>query len=209
MPAKNDDLHGNVPDHSPVALVLIDVVNDFDFETGQALLENALPIAERLAELKKRCAEAGIPAIYANDNFGRWRSDKDALLKHCLSERAAGHDFVRRLLPGEEDYFVLKPKHSAFYSTTLDLLLLYLNVRTVIMTGLTGDICVLFSANDAYLRDYHLIVPSDCIASADEGENRHALAHMQRVLGADITPSTELDLSAITRETRRDSPRGS
>lgn len=76
-------------------------------------------------------------------------------------------------------------------------LLEYLQVKTLILTGLTGDICVLFTANDAYMRDYHLIVPADCVASSDESENERALAHMARVLKADIRPSAELELEEL------------
>jgi len=95
---------------------------------------------------------------------------------------------------------VLKPKHSGFYATTLDLLLRYLKVTTVILTGLTGVICVLFTANDAYMRDFHLLVPADCVASLHPDENRHALTHMHRVLHADIRPSTALDLNTLKRQ---------
>jgi nicotinamidase-related amidase len=198
MPAKNEDLHGNVPDQSPVALVMIDVINDFEYPTGEALLRHALPMAERLATLKRRARAARIPTLYVNDNFGKWRSDLRSLIEHCLEHGARGARFVRALLPDEEDYFVLKPKHSGFYSTTLDTLLDYLKVRTLILTGLTGDNCVLFTANDAYMRDLNLVVPGDCVVSADADENAHALGHMQRVLDADTTPSTELDLAALS-----------
>jgi nicotinamidase-related amidase len=95
---------------------------------------------------------------------------------------------------------VLKPKHSGFYAMTLDLLLRYLQVTTVILTGLTGDVCVLFTANDAYMRDFHLVVPADGVASLHPDENRHALTHMHRVLHADIRPSTALDLNALKRQ---------
>ncbi|HEY0078031.1 MAG TPA: isochorismatase family cysteine hydrolase [Pyrinomonadaceae bacterium] len=200
MPAKNEDLHGNVPDKADLALLLIDVINDLEFDSGEQLLKHALPMAEHLAALKRRAKQSGIPVIYVNDNFGRWQSDFNKLLSHCLDEGVRGRPVAELLRPDEEnDYFVLKPKHSGFFSTTLDTLLEYLQVKTLILTGLTGDICVLFTANDAYMRDFHLIVPSDCVASSDPEENRHAIEHMQRVLKADTTPSTELDLEKLKR----------
>jgi nicotinamidase-related amidase len=203
MPAKNDDLHGNVPDNADIALLLIDVINDLEFDGGEALLRHALPMAEQIAALKRRATQAGIPAVYVNDNFGRWQSDFAKLLAHCLTDGVRGQPLAERLRPEPDDYFVLKPKHSGFYSTTLDSLLHYLKVTTVILTGLTGDICVLFTANDAYMRDLHLVVPADCVASLHPEENRHALAHMQRVLKADIRSSTALDFNALQRHTRR------
>jgi nicotinamidase-related amidase len=194
---RNADLHGNVPDTCPVALLLIDVVNDLEFEDGDALLTHALPMAERLAALACRCREAGIPVVYVNDNFGRWRSDFRTLLQRCLDTPVRGRPVVSRLRPDERDYFVLKPKHSGFYSTTLDILLRYLGATTVILTGLTGDICVLLTAHDAYLRDLQLLVPADCVASVEPAENEHALRYMSRVLKADTRRSGELDLTVL------------
>src|ERR671931_1659786 len=174
MPAKNPDLHGNAPDEAPTVLLLIDVINDFEFDGGEALLAQALPMAERLAALKRRLRAAGVPAIYVNDNFGRWRSDFRALLAHCCRDGVRGQPVVERLLPEADDYFVLKPKHSGFFSTTLDVLLDYLKARTLILTGVAGNICVLFTANDAYMRDFHLYVPADCVASNRAEDNAHA-----------------------------------
>ncbi|HVF50440.1 MAG TPA: isochorismatase family cysteine hydrolase [Pyrinomonadaceae bacterium] len=186
-----------MPDKAEVALLLIDVINDLEFDSGEELLKHALPAAERLAAFKREAKRAGIPVIYVNDNFGKWQSDFNKLLAHCLDRDARGRRLAEILRPDEDDYFVLKPKHSGFFSTTLDTLLEYLQVKTLILTGLTGDICVLFTANDAYMRDFHLVVPADCVASASAEENRHALEHMRRVLKADTRPSNELDLQAL------------
>ena len=185
MPSKNEDLHGNVPDTAAVALLLIDVINDLEFESGTELLKHALPMAERVAALKRRAKAAGIPAIYVNDNFGKWQSDFNKLLAHCLEDNVRGQQLAEMLRPEEDDYFVLKPKHSGFFSTTLDTLLEYVKARTLILTGVTADICVLFTANDAYMRDFNLVIPADCVASADTEANQHALTLMERVLKAD------------------------
>jgi nicotinamidase-related amidase len=200
MPAKNEDLHGNVPDKSSVALLLIDVINDLEFSGGEKLLRHALPMSKNLAELTRRAREAGVPVVYVNDNFGKWQSDFKKILEHCLEEDVRGRPFVEALKPEEDDYFVLKPKHSGFFSTTLDILLDYLQVKTLIITGLTGDICVLFTASDAYMRDFNLFVPEDCIASADAGENQHALEHMRRVLKADTRPASEINFAELRRQ---------
>lgn len=207
MPAKNEDLHGNVPDKADIALLLIDVINDFEFSTGKDLLRYALPMAENLAALKRRAKKAGIPVVYVNDNFGRWQSDFNKILKHCLEDGVCGRPVAELLQPEEDDYFVLKPKHSGFFSTTLDTLLDYLQVKTVILTGLTGDICVLFTANDAYMRDFHLFVPSDCVASSDAEENERVLQHMKRVLKADIRPSAELDFRELRQKINGHEPK--
>jgi nicotinamidase-related amidase len=200
MCVKMSDLHGNVPDHAKGVLLLIDVINDLDFPQGKKLLTSALPMAKRLLTLKQRVKRAGIPVVYVNDNFGKWRSDFRRQIAHCLEDETNGEPLVRLLEPNEDDYFVLKPKHSGFFSTALDTLLHYLRAKTLILTGLTGDNCVLFTAHDAYLRDFHIIVPSDCVASIETKDNRYALRQMQRLLKADIRLSTKLKLRALGRE---------
>jgi len=202
-PNPHPDRLNNAPDKSETALVLIDVINDLEFEGAERLLEHALPMADALAKFKARAKAAGIPAIYANDNFGRWRSDFRALVKYCLGKRIRGRTVVRQLKPAADDYFVLKPKHSAFFKTNLDLLLKYLGVRTVILTGMASDICVLFSANDAYMRDLNVIVPSDCVAAQSAEQNRIVLDLMARVLKARIAPSQAIEFSRGTQHRKR------
>lgn len=193
-----------VPDTAETALILVDVINDLEFEEGGQLLEFALPMADRIQALKKRARAAGVPVIYVNDNFGLWQSNFTAQVDHVLHDGVRGRPIAAKLRPRPDDYFVLKPKHSGFFGTTLDVLLHYLSVKTLILTGMAGNICVLFTANDAYMRDYHLVVPSDCVASNTAHENEHALETMERVLKADIRPSTALRFShryhAITRQ---------
>jgi nicotinamidase-related amidase len=185
---------------SSVALLLIDVINDMDFPGSGPLVEQAVPMALRLRRLKDRARAAGIPTIYINDNFGKWRSDFRSLVDHCIRDDVPGREVARILQPDHEDYFVLKPKHSAFHCTALDVLLESLRIDTVIMTGIAGNICVLFSANDAYMRELRLIVPSDCVVSNTDEENRYALQQMQTLLKADTTPSDTLDLEALARK---------
>jgi nicotinamidase-related amidase len=187
-------------------LLLIDVINDLEFSSGEAVLKHALPMARKLAALKRRAKAAQIPVIYVNDNFGKWQSDFNTVLKHCLEEDVCGKPVAELLQPDADDYFVLKPKHSGFFSTTLDTLLDYLQVKILILTGLTGDICVLFTANDAHMRDFHLIIPADCVASSDADENQHALEHMRRVLKADTRPSTEIDFAELNRRAIHEDP---
>jgi nicotinamidase-related amidase len=189
------DLHGNAPDDSPVALVIIDMINAFDFEGAGEMLPRALAAAKCIAALKRRAHEAGVPTVYVNDNFGRWRSDFRQILEHVLE--SPGRDVARLLEPRKDDYFVLKPKHSGFQFTTLDVLLEHLGARTLILTGVAGDFCVLFTAHDAYMRDFRLVVPRDCVASLTEERDRYALAHMAEVTKAEVCGSGELDLTAL------------
>jgi nicotinamidase-related amidase len=171
------------------ALFLIDVINDLAFEGSSALVAQAEPMAVRLATLKRRAAAAGVPCVYVNDNFGRWRSDFRQTVTHCTSRSSPGRRVSRRLRPTARDYFVLKPKHSGFFGTTLDTLLAALHIRRVILTGIAGNICVLFTANDAYMRELKIFAPADCVVSNTSEENDHALTQIQSVLKGNRTPS--------------------
>lgn len=179
------DLHGNVPDKCSVALLLVDVINALEFPGGDKLARTASPAARRLAELRGRAVRAGVPCIYANDNFGRWRSDFTALVEHVRQGDGAGAAIAELLKPSEHDYFVLKVKHSAFYQTCLGLLLEHLGVRTLVIGGVATDNCVNMTANDAYLRGFELMVLRDGSASEDAPAHKAALTQMARVLKAE------------------------
>ena len=135
MPEPSDNLHGNAPDTHPLALLLVDVINPLDFPEADQLLRYAMPAAQRLANLKARAKSAGVPVVYANDNFGRWRSDLSAVVERCRKQGCKGRPLAELLQPDPDDYFVLKPKHSAFFSTTLDTLLRYLGTEATCHWG--------------------------------------------------------------------------
>jgi nicotinamidase-related amidase len=199
MPGKNVDLHGSAPDKHKIALLLIDVINDFDFPEADQLLRNARPMAKKLLRLKRRAQKTGVPVIYVNDNFGRWKSDFRHTVEHC-AKNGRGSELVRLLRPEQNDYFVLKPKHSGFFSTTLETLLRYLETQTLILTGIAGNFCVLFTANDAYMRDFNLVVPSDCTVSNTKQENESALRIMKKFLKADTRLSSRIVLRGAKRK---------
>jgi nicotinamidase-related amidase len=188
MPTKNPSLHGSAPDKNDTALLLIDVINDLDFPEAEEMVGAAERMARNLLRLKERARRAAVPVIYVNDNFGKWKSDFRATITHCLRENSRGRKLVEILRPEEEDYFVLKPKHSGFFSTTLETLLRYLGSKRLILTGIAGNFCVLFTANDAYMRDFELVVPRDCTVSNTSRENAAALELMRNFLKA-TTPS--------------------
>jgi nicotinamidase-related amidase len=174
------------------ALLLIDVINDLAFEGSEALVAQAEPMALRLAALTRRARAAGLPIIYVNDNFGQWRSDFRQTVAHCTSRSSPGRLVSERLRPTRRDYFVLKPKHSAFYDTTLDTLLENLRIKRVILTGIAGNICVLFTANDAHMRELKVFVPADCIVSNTVPDNDHALRQIAIVMSGIVAPSTQI-----------------
>ncbi|UZJ78979.1 isochorismatase family cysteine hydrolase [Fictibacillus sp. KU28468] len=195
----------STPSYPPVALLIIDVINDFDFPEGHMLIEQALPIAPNIADLKNKAKENGIPVIYVNDNFGKWQSDRKKLVNYCLEKE--GKEFVEQLVPEDNDFFIIKPMHSAFFSTPLSTLLHDMKITTLILAGLAGNICVLFSANDAFMRDFTLYVPEDCSASNITEDNERAILLIKNTLRADTSSSHELNFKQIIKEAEQNKKR--
>jgi|ERR1044071_211518 nicotinamidase-related amidase len=203
MPTRNQDLHGSAPDKCATALLLIDVINPLAFPEARQLSRFVPAMARKISRLKQRAQKAGVPVIYVNDNFGRWRSDFRHQVEYCLRKNSRGAEMVKLLRPVESDYFVLKPKHSGFFATTLETLLRYLGARRLILTGIAGNFCVLFTANDAYMRDYEIVVPPDCVISNTLKENRQALQLMHQFLKADLRVSSRIALPGSQTKERR------
>jgi nicotinamidase-related amidase len=185
------------PSPVPVALLVIDVLTTFQFPDGDEILQGALAIRDELARLKERARKVAIPTLYVNDNFGDWRSEKEVLMGRCLE--AKGAEFVRPLLPDSEDYFVLKPMHSAFYMTPLEVLLRHLQVETLILTGLTSISCITVTAHDANMRGFDIYVPSDCSCARNAEEHTQALALLEASAGVNLSRSTLLRLPNLIR----------
>lgn len=184
------------------ALLLIDVINDLEFEGGQQLLEFAIPMARSIALLKIQAKNHGIPCLYVNDNFGQWQSDFKHLISQCIRDGVCGAPMARELAPQPDDYFVLKPRHSGFFQTPLALLLEGLRAQKLILCGLTTDSCVTFTANDAYLRAFEIHVPSDCSAAVTKSRHVDALRQMRRTLKANTTESPGIDFKQLLEKDR-------
>ena len=183
-----------------LALLLIDVVNDLEFEDGEKLAAAAAPAAANIARLKLEAKRNGVPCLYINDNFGQWQSDFKHLVSTCMKDGVRGAPIVKQLVPQRDDYFVLKPRHSGFFQTPLDLLLRDLGARKLILCGLTTDSCVLFTANDAYLRSFEIIVPSDCSAAVTMSRHATALGQMRRTLKATTGDSFHIDFKKLLNQ---------
>ncbi|WP_233269534.1 cysteine hydrolase family protein [Alteribacillus sp. YIM 98480] len=190
----------HIEEKASVALLIIDMINDMEFEDSEKIFPKALQAAENIAHLKKRAKQHGIPVIYVNDNYGRWQSDFKELVDHCKQDNVKGKPITELVEPEDDDYFVLKPQFSAFFATPLDLLLDYLEVKTLIITGVAGNMCIQFTANDAYMRHYKLLIPSDATASNQKEDNDQALDLMSKVLKADISSSSTYNFINIIKE---------
>jgi nicotinamidase-related amidase len=155
------------------ALVIIDMINPFDFPGGARLARAATALAPTIARLKSRMSSRGFPCIYANDNFGKWQSDLAALLERARAGR--GGAVVDALHPDDRDYLVIKPRHSAFYQTNLQFLLEELEVRRLVLAGLAAESCVLLTALDAHMRGFKVHAPSNCTAGSTAARKAAAL----------------------------------
>ena len=186
--------------------MLIDVINAFDFEGSDNLVRAAKRVAPRIDRLAARARAGGVPVIYVNDNFGRWRSDFKSTVAICTRPGQTGREVAALLRPHEGDYFVLKPQHSGFYFTALEPLLQHLDPRSLVLAGFAGNLCVLFTANDAHMRGYHVVVPSDCTASNTPALTRSALTHVKVALHGEVMSSTAVDFKSLARRPRK--PRG-
>lgn len=169
---------------SNTALLIIDMINDFNFDHGNILADKALIIAEQIQLLKKQCQKENIPIIYINDHYNLWQAELNKVMEYCSNEKSV--QVIDKIKPNDSDYFLIKPRHSAFYGTALYTLLNQLQVKKLILTGIAGNICVLFTANDAYMREYPLLIPDNCIASVDDKDNQYAIRMMKNVMSAKI-----------------------
>lgn len=179
-----------------VALVILDMINCFDFEGADLLAPRAQQAANAIRFLRDQADAAQCPVIYVNDNFGEWHSEASKLVQQAID---ANSPTARLLKPRGEDYFIIKPQYSGFYSTNLGVLLPKLGVRRLMLTGIAADMCVLFTAADAAMRDYALWVPSDAIAADTQEKHDAALSIMERATKAEVRSTTDLTLAEWDR----------
>jgi nicotinamidase-related amidase len=180
---------------SRTALLILDMVSEFRFPDAERVLRGARRPARAIARLKGRARRAKLPVIYVNDTAGKWESDPREFLQRCLAREARGRDVVELIAPDlDRDYFVFKPRHSAFFGTPLESLLGRLGSRRLILTGITSHQCVLFTGIDAYVRDYEIDVPADCVGAGSRVETQHALFIAEHALRARIGSSASLRL---------------
>lgn len=176
------------------ALLILYMLNLLDFREGKKLLPFAEKVAQKISVLKKRFKAKKSPVIYVNDSFGKWQSDWKKIYEMCTEEACLGKNIALKMRPEDDDYFVLKPKHSGFYSTNLETLLQFLKIENLVIVGIAGNICVLFTVNDAYMRDYHVTVPKDCTASNTLADNRFMLKQLKNVFNIPVVLSRDIQL---------------
>lgn len=170
-------------------LLLVDFINPLDFPGGEKLAAPAVAAARATAALKARLESEGVATIYANDNYGGWQSDFHSLVSACLGMEGPAGEIARLLYPQARDLTILKPRHSAFYASPLELLLTEMHARELVICGLATDMCVQMTASDAFLREFQAWVPSDCTAAESPRAKAASLAYMADVLKCDVSPA--------------------
>jgi nicotinamidase-related amidase len=170
-------------------LLIVDFITSLDFPGAEKLAAPALEAAKATAALKQRLAAEGVPAIYANDNYGVWQSDFHSLVATCLGLEGEAGEIARVLYPQADDLTILKPRHSAFYASPLELLLTEMQARELVICGLATDMCVQLTAADAFLREFKVWVPADCTAAETQAAKDQALRYMADVLKCETHPA--------------------
>ena len=176
------------------ALLLIDVINDLASDQIDDLPRHARSIIDPILTLREQADAAGLPTIYVNDNFGDWHRDANAIVEHCHGQGGEVAAMIDRLRPRDRDFFVVKPRFSGFYATSLPVLLPRFGVTRLILAGIAADICVMFTAADAHMREYDLWVPTDAVASNRAEHRDWALGIMAKSMSAETRSTAELRL---------------
>jgi nicotinamidase-related amidase len=163
------------------ALLLVDVINDFRHEDGDALLASFRHRHPWLVRAIAEAREREIPILYANDNDGVWDGDSRRLVRGAIEGR--GGELVEQIAPREGDRFVVKPRYSAFDSTPLDLILESLRIERIQLAGTATEMCVAQTAIDARELGYKVTVLAEACACVDRRLEAVALEYLEAVTG--------------------------
>ncbi len=179
---------------SATALIVIDMLNHYEHEDAEALRRSVHKTLPAIEGLVQRARRAEVPIIYVNDNHGDWSAGRPELCRRALE--GPDPSLVKPILPGEEVAFLVKARHSIFYETQLDYMLRQQEIERVILIGQVTEQCILYSALDAYVRHYSIVIPRDAVAHIHRDLADAALRMMERNMAAEITTATECDLTA-------------
>ena len=172
--------------------MVIDMINTYDFSDAERLIANAERAVPKIRGLADRARAEGVPVIYVNDNFGRWRSDRDALVEEVL--RGPHARLIEPIVPDDDALFVTKARHSIFYETPLEYLLRTEGIEEIVLTGQVTEQCILYSALDAHIRHLPVVVPRDAVAHIHDDLAQAALRLMELNMEARICEADEVSL---------------
>ncbi|PEL06148.1 cysteine hydrolase family protein [Bacillus sp. AFS017336] len=173
------------------ALLIVDLINSFTFKHGSILLEKSLHMIPKINYLRELFKNKKLPIVYVNDYYKIENPTPEKLIKYCINPLS--YDLISHIKPSDEDYFIFKPNYSGFYLTKLEDLLNELKVTHLVIVGVAGNRCVLFTANDAFMRNYNLIIPQDAISSVTDYDESVTIYMMKDILNATIILSQEIE----------------
>ena len=163
-------------------LLLVDLIQTFEHEEGDALLESFRQRHSAILEAIEAARAAELPVIYANDNYGIWDGDAKRLVK--LAAEGRGESLIEAIAPREGDRFVVKPRYSAFDHTPLALILRELGIERILLAGAATEMCVVQTAIDAKEEGYKVTILADACATTDEAMERLAFEYAEKIVGA-------------------------
>ena len=174
------------------ALIVVDMLNEYDHEDADVLVESARAALPGMRRLIERAEREGTPVVYVNDNNGDWSAGRPELLARAVAGRA--RDVVEPIAPGEGTWFIAKARHSIFYETQLEYLLREQEVERIVLVGQVTEQCILYSALDAYVRHFAVAVPRDAVAGIHRDLADCALRMMERNMRAEIAEADDCPL---------------
>jgi nicotinamidase-related amidase len=174
------------------ALLVVDMLNTYEHDDADALARSVRAAVPQIRGLIDRARAADVPVVYVNDNYGDWNSSSEELAQRALA--GCHPDLVEPVLPRSDDAFVIKARHSVFYSTPLEYLLQTMDVGRIVLAGQATEQCILYSALDGYVRHFEVAVPSDGVAHVHAHLAEAAVEMMQRNMRAEVAPAEELRL---------------
>ncbi|MFD6225834.1 isochorismatase family cysteine hydrolase [Streptomyces sp. NPDC060232] len=166
------------------ALIVIDMLNTYDHEDADALVASVREALPGITTLLEHARASESPVVYVNDNFGEWRSHHGEILGAALAGRH--RSLVEPIAPDENSLFVVKARHSIFFETPLAYLLGQLKVERLVLCGQVTEQCVLYSALDAHIRHFDVVVADGAVAHIDADLAEAALRMMSRNMSADV-----------------------
>ena len=174
------------------ALIVVDMLNPYEHEDADKLVASVEETLPTLVALRDRVREEDVATIYVNDNHGDWESSRRQLIDAALE--GARPDLVEPILPGDDDLFLAKTRHSIFYATPLEYILAQEDIDRLVIAGQVTEQCVLYSALDAYIRHLDVSVPRDGVAHIFENLADASLQMMERNMHAEICEAEECRL---------------
>jgi nicotinamidase-related amidase len=172
------------------ALLVVDMLNNYDHPEGERLAERVERALPGIRALLDRAGEEDVPVVYVNDNYGHWNSSSEELARQAMDGKHP--ELVEPILPIEGQSFVLKARHSTFFQTPLEYLLDQMGVGRLVFTGQVTEQCILYSALDAYVRHFDVVVPADAVAAIYDDLGEAALKMMERNMGAELDRAEEI-----------------